>query len=162
MIAHLDRIWLMSADMDCDVREALVHPLIVKLELDDLAVDDLGGGRVAARVGFDLYIASEADKMAEACVSATFRLIYDMYGPSPATLEGRRDFTCQRALPDAWPAWRAWLNGTLAVMGLPPDPIPAGIPAPLLEQAGAAFDLTLEVERQHAESARQSTTHQKP
>ena len=159
MSARLDHIWLMSADMACDNREALTAPLAVELDLDDLAFDDLGEGRVAIRVGFDLNLSSSTQRQPEAYVSATFRLVYTMRPPT--TLVGRRRFACERALPNAWPAWRAWLNGVLASMGLPPDPVPAGLPDKLLKDGGSAFDLTLEVERKLADNTAKPATRRK-
>lgn len=152
MTARLDHVWLMSADVSCDRRERLAEPLAVNLDVDDLAFDDLGDGRVSVRVGLGLYlVANTAREASQAYASATFRLIYTM--GAPPDMAARRRFACERALPDAWPVWRAWLNGTLAAMGLPPDPLPAGLPQKLLREGEEAFDLTREVEEKLAGEA---------
>lgn len=148
MNARLEHVWLMAANLSCDQREAITEPLGVALDLDDLAFDNLGEGHVAVRVGFDFYLSKGGQGSMDASASATFRLIYRM--PAPADLAERRRFAIERALPDAWPVWRSWLNGTLAAMGLPPDPLPAGLPSKLMREGREAFDLTREVEAQLA------------
>lgn len=149
MSARLERAWLVDADLRCEHRERLDDPLSVELELGDLAFDDVGDGHIAVRVGFDLELAGKNG--ASVSILAVLRLLYVMR--PPADLAERRRFACEQALPDAWPVWRTWLNGTLAAMGLPPDPLPAGLPAKLMAGGTEAFDLTLQIDNSLARPA---------
>lgn len=86
---------------------------------------ELPGGRPAVRVGIELRLYDQADEVACA-LKGFFLLVYR--AQPPTTPEDWRELLLQHGVLDAWPLWRAWLHGQLALMDMAPTSLPASPP----------------------------------
>lgn len=128
---------------DGEIRAA---PLGMQVEVSELSFERLDDTTALVLAGFDFYASEPASDDLRCDLSATFQLLYHL--PAlPADVPAQRDFAASRALGDAWPVWRMWLDNTLMMMGLPASRLPPLVPDGAEEHAREAFDHSLKAKR---------------
>ncbi|MCB9764720.1 MAG: hypothetical protein H6739_33400 [Alphaproteobacteria bacterium] len=144
----LEALRLQRAFVDSEADRS-AGPLRLQLDLDELLHEALSPERFAVSVGLTLELADpdSGDTFCE--LSAELRLVYR--GAPPDDLPAQRAFSVAWAVPEAWPVWRAWVQQTLALMGLPPAPLPPRVPDKLMMLGEEAFDLSRQVDERLAQ-----------
>jgi hypothetical protein len=134
----LEEAWLVGAEVKFEDRLGLDAQLGMRVGIEHLGFEHRDGVGVAT-VRLSLGLHPEGAEDAVGDLAATFRLVYRM---APLQeVEDQRRFASATVLADAWPVWRGWLHGTLALVGLSPTPLPAQVPPEVVAAGPGAFDL---------------------